>query len=311
MAPSRISPKPKAEAAEHSPSFGRKLRRQLYRPATLVAAAVVVVVAMCLPVLKKHLPDLRRDPSYCLPAKKIEITQPPHWVPRNLVEQVIERADLPRDLPLLDENLTRDVSEAFALHPWVEEVVSVAKSFPPAVKVQLNYRRPVAMVQVKAGLYPVDGQGVLLPPHDFSPAAAKLYPLILDVVSTPQGPAGSEWGDPIVVEAAQLAAELAPVWKKLQLAAIVCPRPANAPADDSGYSLTTIGGSRVLWGGGPATDHPGELSTAQKIGRLTEYAAKFGGLDSPQGRYRIDIRHWRDIRREPLSADRDATDSLR
>lgn len=312
-------PKPRksteALPEQYPPSlgWGLAMRRQLYRPATLATAAVVVLGVLCLPVLRQFLPDLAEDASYRLPAKRIEITQPPHWVPQNLVEQVVERAGLPEELRLLDEDLARDVAQAFALYPWVEEVVSVQKAFPAAVRVQINYRKPVAMVQVKLGLYPVDGRGVLLPPQDFSPADARQYPLILAVVSTPQGPAGSGWGDPVVVDAAQLAAELAPVWKKLKLAAIVCPRPGRPAGStaDEGYLLTTSGGSQIVWGRGPASNDPGELSTEQKIGRLTEYASKFGGLDGPEGRYRIDIRHWRDIRREPLSAEHERVDELR
>lgn len=307
--------RPKARQKEAEPNeprtpVGASLRR-LYRPLTLVIAMVVVVTVLCLPKLRQFLPDLVDDVAYRLPARKIQITQPPHWVPHNLVEQVVERADLPADLPLMDENLTRTIAEAFALHPWVEEVVSVKKSFPPAVQVDLNYRRPAAMVQVKLGLYPVDVHGVLLPPQDFSSAEAKQYPLLQEIVSTPQGPAGTDWGDPVVAEAAQLASDLAPVWKSLKLASIVCPRTTGPAATDAGYVLKTAGGSEVMWGRGPSADHPGELSTQQKIGRLQEYATKFGGLDSPQGRYRIDIRHWRDTLREPLSAERERVDSAR
>jgi hypothetical protein len=233
-------------------------------------------------------------------------------VPHNLVEQVIAQADLPKELSLLDDNLTRDLAMAFELHPWVEEVVSVRKAFPASVEVKLNYRRPSAMVHVKQGLYPVDAHGILLPPQDFSPSSAKAYPQIANVHSTPQGPAGSGWGDSVVIEAAQLAEELAPHWKKLQLAEIVCPRTARKEGDlDSGvFTLSTLGGSEIVWGHAPGTDSPGELTTQQKIERLETYAAKFGGVDQQQ-RFRIDIRHWRDIRRKPISAERDDEDVQR
>ncbi|HTI52536.1 MAG TPA: cell division protein FtsQ/DivIB [Planctomycetaceae bacterium] len=307
-APAIESPEPAAS----SPGLLRSLRRQLYRPALLVAAAALVALACGWPVIHRLMPLLDGRSEYRLRAAQIQITQPPHWVPHNLVEQVIEKADLPAEMSLLDENLARDIAEAFALHPWVEEVVSVTKSFPAMVEVKLNYRRPVAMVQVKQGLYPIDVQGVLLPPQDFSAADAKTYPQILDVLSTPQGPAGSDWGDPVVAEAARLANELAPYWKKLQLAAIICPRAQKRTdsLDEGIYTLTTTGGSQIIWGHGPGSDHPGELSTEQKIERLEKYASQYRGLDQPNQRFRIDIRHWRDIRRSPLSADRDSGDEL-
>jgi hypothetical protein len=53
------------------------------------------------------------------------------------------------------------------------------------------------------------------------------------------------------------------------------------------------------------------LSTRQKIGRLEEYVTRFGGFNGPQGPYEIDIRHWRDISRTPLSAEREWLDQVR
>jgi hypothetical protein len=287
--------------------------RQLYRPVTLATAAAVLLAGLFISQLKGLLPDLQERREYRLGAAQIEITQPPHWVPHDLVAQVVERADLPAELWLLDENLVGDVAEAFRLSPWVEEVISVSKSFPARVVVELHYRRPVAMVEVKQGQYPIDAHGVLLPPQEFSVADTRIYPTISGVVSTPQGAAGTEWGDSVVSEAAQLAAELAPYWKKLALASIVCPRTADhhGKIDEGVFVVTARGGSRIIWGHAPGTDHPGELSTRQKIGRLEEYVTRFGGFNGPQGPYEIDIRHWRDISRTPLSAEREWLDQVR
>jgi hypothetical protein len=299
--------------AEQSVGLIRRIRRQVYRPFTLLIITTGVALTFGWPVVRKFMPNLEARREYRLTTSHIRITQPPHWVPHNLVEQVVERANLPAELPLLDEGLARDLALAFALHPWVEDVISVKKSFPAMVEVKLNYRHPVAMVQMKPGSYPVDVRGVLLPPQDFSPADARAYPQIVGVVSTPQGPAGSGWGDPIVVEAARLAAELAPYWKRLQLAAIICPRVAthDESLDAGVYMLTTSGGSEIIWGHGPDSDHPGELTISQKIERLETYTAQFGGLDQPQRRYRIDIRHWRNISRTPLSSERETGDDTR
>ncbi len=111
----------------------------------------------------------------------------------------------------------------------------------------------------------------------------------------------------------QLAAELGPLWKKLGLVAIVCPTSSdeNARFDEGVFVLLAKGGSRILWGHAPGNDHPGELSTKQKLGRLEDYVKRFGGFDRPQGPYQIDIRHWRDISRTPLSAEREWLDTVR
>jgi hypothetical protein len=287
--------------------------RQLYRPMTLATAAAVFVAGLFLPRLSKLFPALDERGEYRMLATQIEITPPPHWVPHDLVAQVVEQAALPEELSLLDDGLVATVADAFRLCPWVEDVVSVSKSFPPRVTVVLNYRRPVAMVEVRQGHFPIDAHGVLLPPQEFSVADTRTYPTIAGVDSTPQGPAGTEWGDPVVEEAAALAAALAPHWKKLGLASIVCPPAAESHAkiDEGVFVLMSKGGSRITWGHAPGTDHPGELSTKQKLGRLEEYVSRFGGFDRPHGPYRIDIRHWRDISRTPLSADLEWLDQMR
>ena len=286
------------------PSKLTRFRQLLFRPRIMFLAAMGLVLFNVAPVLKSFLPDLNKEPEYRLRSSQIEVTQPPHWVPHDLIEQVLEHADLPHELSLLDNHLAQEVAEAFQLHPWVEEVVSVRKSFPAKLTVQLTYRKPVAMVQVKQGMYPIDGASILLPPADFSVADTKLYPVITNVRSTPQGPAGTPWGDSLVAGGAKLAEALGPHWKKLQLTAIDCQRPAKPVSgdDDSFYVLVAQGGSRILWGRGPGSDNPGELTTEQKIGRLQKYLADFGSFSRPHGPYEIDIRLWQEISRRPLAA---------
>ena len=305
--------KTNAKQQPAKPSRLMQIGRQFYRPMTLATAALVVMGGLFLPHLSNLLPDLSQRDEYVLAATEIEITQPPHWVPHNFVAQVVENANLPAKLSLLETNLVGEIAEAFQLNPWVEEVVSVSKSFPAKVLVVLSYRRPVAMVEVRQGQYPIDSHGVLLPPQDFSVADTRSYPIITGVVSTPQGPAGTDWGDKVVAGAAELAAELSPHWKKFGLVAIVTPRTVEGheKIDEGVYVLLAKGGSRIVWGHAPGTDHPGELSTKQKIGRLDEYVTKFGGFNRPQGPYQIDIRHWRDISRTPLSAQWEWLDQMR
>lgn len=294
---------PPAPIGDHK----KGIHRRLFRPKLLLAAALIILGVASFPSLQKLLPDLSQRAEYRVRASQIQVTQPPHWVPHDFVEQVVQQANLSQEMSLLDDNLTQEIAEAFQLNPWVDQVESVRKSVPGTVEVKLTYRRPVAMVQVKQGMYPIDGQGVLLPPENFSVADTKLYPLIANVFSTPQGPAGTPWGDVVVVGAARLANELAPHWKKFQLAAIVCPRSSSSePAlDDGQYALTVAGGSRIIWGRAPGSDHPGELSTEQKVGRLNKYVTLFGGFDRPHGPYEIDIRHWQEIVRRPFTARSD------
>jgi hypothetical protein len=92
-------------------------------------------------------------------------------------------------------------------------------------------------------------------------------------------------------------------WQRLNLIAIHVPTlDGRTNIEDLSYELIAPGGSRIVWGRAPGSGHPGELSVEQKIGRLQKYVSDFGGFDRPHGPYEIDIRHWQEISRRPLSA---------
>ncbi|HEX6987406.1 MAG TPA: hypothetical protein VF170_18655, partial [Planctomycetaceae bacterium] len=211
---------------------------------------------------------------------------------------------LEAEFVVLDPALLPRLAEAFAKEPWVKRVVRLRKGLPAHVEVELEYRRPVAMIDVKQGVYPVDEEGVLLPPEDFSPAEGRRYPLVTGVRSLPAGPPGTPWGDATVLGAAKIAAAVGPSWDELDLAAIHVPPVATATPDldDLTFELHARGGSKVIWGRPPGTGHPGELTADQKLGRLKRYVADFGPLDAPGPAFEIDIRPWQEITRRPLSA---------
>ena len=100
-------------------------------------------------------------------------------------------------------------------------------------------------------------------------------------------------------------------WKDLDLASIVVPRRValTDSADDLQYQIRTSGGSEILWGRGPDSTHPGELSVAQKIDRLTGFRDDYGGFDDQHGPWQIDIRPWHGILRDVLA--REASDTVR
>jgi hypothetical protein len=162
------------------------------------------------------------------------------------------------------------------------------------------------------GFYPVDINGVLLPGRDFAPADLKRFPVIENVSSVPLGRVGEAWGDPVVSEAAVLAATLLESepeqdswWQRLDLAAIVAPQRTalDSPIDDLEFELRTAGGSSIIWGRGPGSLHPAELSTSRKLERLVEFTERFGPLDDAHGPWQLDIRPWQGMRRSLLAAE--------
>lgn len=280
---------------------------RVFQPGTLLLLACAAGSAVLTPWVLRQLPDLNSRPEYRLAFQSIELSPMPHAaVPGDLLRQVQHRGDFPDNVSILDRTLTKRLAEEFGAHPWVESVREVRLTYPPRIVIAAHYRRPVALVSAKSGYYPIDPEGVLLPPRDFPIESTDRYPLVNNIRTIPAGPAGVRWGDPVVLAAARLADTLAIDWGELQLTAIVAPKPDKANSDPAEllFELTTKGGSKILWGRAPGSGHPGELTAMQKIGRLRKYLQEFGGFDQPRGPYEIDIRHWQEISRRPLQPRR-------
>jgi len=233
--------------------------------------------------------------DYYVDPQQIEITVPPRWVRSDVKQEVIQRAGLDAPLWLFDDDLSRRIADQFLLHPWVAEVREVRKQHPSRIVVELIYRQPVAMVAKAqaAALWPVDVQGVVLPRQDFSDAEAARYPLLAGVSSTPPGPVGTVWRDPIVLDGAQIAAALLEHWQTLQLYKIVA-----SESDDSlrggrrerTYDLITNRGRRIPWGHAPGHEMQSESTAQQKVAALVDFVNRYQSLDAAATVPRLDPR---------------------
>jgi hypothetical protein len=159
------------------------------------------------------------------------------------------------------------------------------------VTVTLEYRRPVAVVEITSGGRPgllfVDAEGVLLPSDDFAQNQAKNFLRIAAGHSTPAGVYGAPWGDERVAGAARLAAALGDRWRDAALVRIEAVRAASGELI---YELRTAGETRVIWGASPGQESPREPSTQQKLAALANYLADKGPLDRTGGSRLIDLR---------------------
>ncbi|HTN01218.1 MAG TPA: hypothetical protein VL132_05040 [Planctomycetaceae bacterium] len=273
-------------------------------PRMLGRLALIVGFLVLVPWGISQLPNLTQRAEFQLNRDDIVLVPPPaEHVPADLLQRVLEKQKLPDQFALLDDELVGELAAAFEKNPWIAKVIRVRKSYPPRVMVEVEYRRPVAFIEVERGFYPVDANAVLLPPADFTPDDSRRFPIVRNVTTMPQGPSGTTWGDPLVLAAARLAESLFDRWEPLGLSSIVAPtRPdASISPGDLTFELTTKGGSKIVWGRPPGTSHPGELTVEQKIGRLERYLEQFGAFDGPHGPYEIDIRHWQEISRRPLT----------
>jgi hypothetical protein len=236
-----------------------------------------------------------QSPRFRVPADAFAATPIPEWLGADVVRQIVQDADLDGRLSILDPAFATKVHDAFALSPWVERVDAIRKSFPPAVYVELTYRRPVAAIEAPSGgglqLLPVDRDGVHLPARDIPEIRLRYLPRISNVVGQPV--VGQRWDDPRVAGAVDLAVHLAESWDALHLMEIV---PSALPEIRGErrfytYDLATRGGTRIVWGAAPSAQAPGEADFAAKLERLQRCIAQVGPLDTVRSPREIDVRN--------------------
>jgi hypothetical protein len=238
--------------------------------------------------------SVRPHEEYVVRAEQVQLTALPPWIHSDVKAEVLRDASLDRPLSLLDDDLAQRIYEAFPLHPWIARVERVTKHYPARIVVDVVYRRPVCVVEVPGGVYPVDENSVLLPSGDFSPVDASRFPLLRGIDTRP-GPVGNAWGDERVLEGARLAAALGDVWMELQLGSF-SPIAANEDEPDAPnrYELATRSGARILWGKAPDATATAQLVVQAKIARLRQALAEapatprrtivLEGLDGNTGR---------------------------
>jgi hypothetical protein len=231
------------------------------------AVAVVALAAVIgLVVWSKVADDVRSDAGYVLLPEAVELRGVAPWVKCDIKAQALRQASLDAGLPLDDPELPRRLGRAFDMHPWVRQVVRVELSHPARAVVEVQCREPVAMVGVRGGLLAIDAEAVVLPSGDFTGESAARYPRIKGIESSPQGPEGSAWGDPVVEEAAALAVAIGPEWNDLGL--IEC-----RPRLDEGrrvWELVRERGDPIRFGSAPGRETGDEPLAAAKVARLRE-----------------------------------------
>lgn len=234
--------------------------------------------------------------DYRLTADRVALVPPPEsvgWIRRDVKLEALRDAGLDESASILDADLNERLAKAFRLHPWVAAVDKVTKRYPARVEIEVEYRKPAAVVVLSSDAWwPVDANGVVLPRDDFSPYEARRYPHITDVAGGPYGPTGARWGDVRVHGAAKIAAALSADWQKYRLAR-VAPLVVGTGFDgveEYEFALYTEQGTRIYWGHGPDNSAPGEATLAEKAARLAEYAARHGSLDATDGSQDIDLR---------------------
>jgi hypothetical protein len=256
----------------------------------LAALVVMAAIAGLMMAWNRWGAPTTAGPEYVVTPDKMVVTPQPAWIHADVKSDVVQIGKL-AELDLRDPGLVEEVSRAFALHAWVAKVVRVSKQFPARVTVDLEYRQPVAAVEIvsqgEPGLLFVDAQGVLLPSADFAQSQAKDFLRIAAGTSTPVSVYGAPWGDERVAGAARIAAAWGDRFHRADLVRIVA---AETIGGQREFELRTAGQTRVVWGASPGRESASEPTAEQKISALLDYIADKGPLDRDGGERLIDLR---------------------
>jgi hypothetical protein len=281
-----------AESAAAAPAPVKPHPLARRRAKVLVVLAVVMLLGWGVQAIWRYAaPVVASRDRYLLPAKSITITSPPEWIVADVRGQVIHSAGLDGRLSILDAEFVESIKHAFALHPWVQSVDRVEKSFPPAVHLDVTYRRPLAVIETARGdLLPVDAAGSHLPADDVLLIRRESLPRITGIVGQPLE--GQRWEDARVPGALEIINYLTDGWESLHLETIT-PRARPEIRDERQffvYDIVTRGGTRIIWGASPNAGAPGESPFAVKLDRLKNCVKQYGPLDSVKAPGTVNVR---------------------
>jgi hypothetical protein len=224
---------------------------------------------------------LRQDRRSTIGFTDIDCPSPPACDRIAFLGEVQYLGRLPDRLSLYEGDWPPRLFEAFVLHPWVERVEEVRILKPDRIRVRLVFRLPVLAVPQPEGVRVVDGRAILLP----STAPAQGLPALHQPVASPQGIAGTTWGDPVVEAAAATLAFLKPHQDLLAL---------TGCRMEAGDLVLETAGAGILWGQAPGAEKTREAAAADKLKRLLDHCRRHGRLDQPRPT-RFDVRSLMDF----------------
>lgn len=300
MAAKKKAPKPPQVEQPARPSLAYRFLTTVFQPDLLLMASIIVTGGVLAPAAARWVPDLNQRTEYRLHSSAITIPEPPEWIPEDFVSEALRKAEFPAEVSVLEPDLAARLARVFENSPWVKGRVEVTVQVPARAAIQFEYRRPVAMVRLSDGFYPVDLEAAVLPTRGFPREQLSRYPLITGVTTPSSNGLGVPWDDIRVLAGARLASLLSPFWDEWKLQAIEAPKRDRLEQtyEDLEFTIRTQGGSCIRWGRPPGNRHPLEVTDAQKIGRLKEFVARVGSFD--QGPWEININSLKDVVYQPL-----------
>jgi len=211
---------------------------------------------------------------------EFELVNSPKWLQESLLNDL---SDLSKE-PWSEASLCQRVYHRLSPNTWIRKVLSVSKSSPGRVRIQCEYRLPMALVQYREYFYLVDEYGIRLP-GKYSYQAGWL--LIQGVEELPPEP-GKPWPGKDIDAGTRLANMILPQPYNGQVVSILV---HNYAGRQDSYSChielaTDRDSSRIMCGSAPGEELE-ENSAPQKLDLLWENYRRYGHIDA--NHYKIDI----------------------
>ena len=223
---------------------------------------------------------------YGLKKESVYITTQPTWIRKTKVlDDVFDGGSLSRQ-SLLDAKTPGYLASVFDLHPWVRKT-QIVQPLAGGVKIDLEYRRPVAMVackregKIKHQFFPIDAEAVLLDTEDFIEDDVSQYISIYAENADTSNNKGKPFGDPRIEEAARLCRLLQPIREAYKITRVMVNESARSPSGKCQSLLEiqttqktpkTEEGPKFLWGSCPiqGAERLGEPTAEVKLNKLME-----------------------------------------
>lgn len=225
--------------------------------------------------------EIRGGQEFAVNAARIKITPPPPYLRLDLTKEVANATfdETGKSLSILDPVVVEKVGQTLALNSWVSRVKRVQKHYPGELWIDLVYRLPVAVVEVKmptdskpgAGLVPIDAEGVVLDRKELqerepSPLLTEKLIRIHALELFPTDGCGSKWNDARIAGAAKIAGLIADDWQAAGLYRIEFGDGIDPESVD--FHLFSKTGDQVVWGSAPGREVQGEPMASQKLANL-------------------------------------------
>ena len=258
-----------------------KLTTIFVHPAFIFACASIGAIVGSMLLWNKYSSDLFSDRYFHADESNLVCSEQPNWIVGDLKYDILESNQL-LQVDLLDVELVPKLTDAFANNSWVSKVNRIRK-MSSGVEIDLQFRRPVALVEVRNNqLLPIDQQAHVLDSLSLSKEYARrcwrIYvaqPAAVSILN------GQSWEDRRITDAAILADALFELREQLDLTHILQMTSSHQYEIARGsLVLSKPGGAQIIWGASPNYQVEGEATFDEKLSAIQDWIKQNGTFDT-------------------------------